>query len=72
MTPLPQSVSKLYYCQVNSCSCVNIQLIISVVERGPDHYFKTQHDDADAARIKQSDVLSTFRQINDRHFISTF
>jgi hypothetical protein len=26
---------------------------------------------SDAARIKQSDVLSTFQQINDRHFIST-
>ena len=33
--------------------CVNIQLITFVVKRGPDHYFKTQHEDADAATTKQ-------------------
>jgi hypothetical protein len=26
---------------------------IFVVKRGPDHYFKTQHEDVDAAHVKQ-------------------
>ena len=53
MTRTPQSVSKLYYSQVHFCSLCYIEFVICVVKRGPDHYFKTHHEDANAKQIKE-------------------